>query len=364
VMTRLASYVLPLKGAQPAVELDGYLRSIAPLVEVVVVDGSDPEVFAANHDRWSALAIAHVAVDPDLVTPMGKVGGVLTGFRRATHEIVVIADDDVRWTGEQLRCAVERMAGADVLRPQNHFSRSCWHTRWDTGRVLIARATGGDWPGTLVVRREAMLRAGGYDGGAMFENLELVRTIEACGGSEVVALDLCVARMPPTTAHFWSQRVRQAYDEWARPARLLAELAILPIAIVGRRRAILGLAAASILLAEAGRRRGGGRDVFERTAALWAPCWVAERAVTSWMAVWARMTGGVRYGSGRLRCAAHRPADLRPPTSGDHGGSEPAHRLREEARDLHLAHTGVLGDGRLAHPPEVVLLDERSVGGR
>jgi hypothetical protein len=180
--------------------------------------------------------------------------------------------------------------------------------------VLIARATGGDWPGTLVVRREAMLRAGGYDGAVMFENLELVRTIEASGGTEVVALDLLVARVPPTTAHFWSQRVRQAYDEWARPARLLAELAILPMVIVGRRRATLALAALSILVAEAGRRRCGGRDVFERTAALWAPCWVAERSVTSWVAVWARLTGGVRYGSGRLRRAAHRPADLRPPT--------------------------------------------------
>jgi hypothetical protein len=42
-------------------------------------------------------------------------------------------------------------------------------------RTLLNRASGGDWPGTLGVRRSALQRTGGYDGSAMFENLELVR---------------------------------------------------------------------------------------------------------------------------------------------------------------------------------------------
>ncbi len=53
-------------------------------------------------------------------------------------------------------------------------------------------------------------------------------------------LDLFVARQPPPAARFFSQRVRQAYDDFAEPARLAAALAVLPSVVLvvarGRRR--------------------------------------------------------------------------------------------------------------------------------
>jgi hypothetical protein len=306
-----ASYVLPLKADRPAEDLDAYLAELSRWIEVIVVDGSPPEVFSANARRWGALTMAHVGVAPDLVTPMGKVGGVLTGLRLATHDVAVIADDDVRWTREQLAEAVRRLDGAAVLRPQNHFVPGRWHTRWDTGRILVARATGGDWPGTLVVDTAAVLQAGGYDGEALFENLELVRTLQATGGTELVALDLVVRRLPPTTRQFLSQRVRQAYDEWARPGRLVAGLAIIPLLVVTRAKALVPIVVGSIAVAEVGRRRAGGAKIFGRSAALWTPVWVLERSITSWLAVIDRALGGARYGTGRLRLSAHRPAELR-----------------------------------------------------
>ena len=94
--------------------------------------------------------------------------------------------------------------------------------------MLLNRVTGGDWPGTIAVRRSALAATGGYDGRALVENLELVRTVVAAGGREVLLDDLFVARRPPTSRHFWSQRVRQAYDELARPGRLAWQLGLLP----------------------------------------------------------------------------------------------------------------------------------------
>src|SRR5689334_24505275 len=41
-------------------------------------------------------------------------------------------------------------------------------------------------------------------------------------------LDLYVARRPPTAEHFLSQRVRQAYDDFAIPPRMAAWLGVLP----------------------------------------------------------------------------------------------------------------------------------------
>lgn len=293
--------ILPIKSAVSVAhgELADYLRWLGAQVETIVVDGSPPAVFAEHAAAWGRV-VRHVPPAPDLVTPMGKVGGVLTGVRLASHERLVIADDDVRYDAESLAAVARALDDADVVRPQNYFDPMPWHARWDTARTLLNRVTGGDWPGTLAVRRSALARTGGYDGSAMFENLELVRTVVASGGREVVLRDVLVARRPSTARHFWSQRVRQAYDEIARPRRLLVQLAVLPASLVTRARAgwpaLAAFALVLVLAAEVGRRRGGAARVFPQSAALFAPVWVAERAVCAWLAVASRVAlGGVPY---------------------------------------------------------------------
>ena len=196
---------------------------------------------------------------------------------------------------------------ADFVRPQNAFRPLPWHARWDTGRSLLNRALGGDFSGTVGVRRSA-LRAGAYDTDVLFENLELERAVRAHGGRVAVARELCVTRRPPSVARFFEQRVRQAYDDFAQPARLLRELLILPLvlaAVTRRRWAALAAGVIGVVaLAETGRRRAGGTDAFPATSALWAPLWLAERAVTVWIALVLRLRGGVRYRDSRISRAA------------------------------------------------------------
>ena len=308
------TYVLPLKMAAPAGgELDHYLVRIAPHAELIVVDGSAASVFDAHHARWTDIAgLQHIAVDADMRHLLnGKVAGVMTGIRRASNERVVIADDDVRYDADGLRRMSEALDRADVVRPQNYFEPLPWHAWLDTGRSLLNRMTGGDWPGTIGVRRSTLAAAGGYDGDVMFENLELVRTIVAAGGREACPLDLYVRRLPPSADHFWSQRVRQAYDEFARPSRLATWLAVLPIAAmlgVTRRWTWLALLGAGVVaLAEAGRRRAGGTHVFPAAASVAAPVWLCERAICAWIAAAARIfLGGIPY-RGRIIARAATP---------------------------------------------------------
>ena len=114
-----------------------------------------------------------------------------------------------------------------------------------------------------------MLARGGYDGDVLFENLELERTVLAHDGRVDVASDVFVVRLPPTPAQFWDQRVRQAYDDFAQPARLALHLAILPAvgwALSARRPGVVAAGAAAVIgLAEVGRRRDGGAAVFDGT---------------------------------------------------------------------------------------------------
>jgi hypothetical protein len=321
------SYVLPIRtDSLVAAELVDYLRSLPAFIETIVVDGSQPTVFRDLHARCGP-RIRHVAPDADLRhCANGKVAGVITGVRIASSEKLVIADEDVRYDEAALLALSRALDCADVVRPQNYFDPLPWHAYVDTARTLLNRVTGGDWPGTVGVRRSLLLRTNGYDGDVMFENLELMRTVMAAGGRQSSPLDLYVRRLPPDAPHFWSQRVRQAYDELARPIRLAAWLAVLPlVAVLFAWRGPLAVgaaAAAAIVSAEAGRRRAGGRRLFPVVASLAAPLWLFERGICAWIAVGARIVlGGIPYrgrivqkaanSSRRLRRLHENPAEAR-----------------------------------------------------
>ncbi|HET7589505.1 MAG TPA: glycosyltransferase family 2 protein [Solirubrobacterales bacterium] len=346
------SYVVPIRwrdGGQRR-ELASYLAAIAPwCAEVIVVDGSPPEVFAANAAGFGECA-THLPPGEGEEWLMGKVAGVRTGVGLASRERVVIADDDVRYEPGALRRVAELLERHDLVRPQNYFARLPWHARWDTARTLLNRSLGRDYPGTLALRRSRMLAMGMYDGDVLFENLELIRTVRAHGGSVASPLDLYVARVPPSASHFWGQRTRQAYDDFALPLRMALWLAVLPLLALDRYRSAgdgtktplnggkspwrrwyrLGFAplagALAVAAAEAGRRRAGGRAVFPASSSLLAPVWVLERGACAWLAVLQRFRfGGVRYGDSVIRTAAHSERQLRrrlaacaaPPAPGD-----------------------------------------------
>ena len=315
-----AEYVLPIRREpdDPDDGLDGYLAQISAWLDVTVVDGSDPDAFQRNADSWRTL-VRHIAPDSRAGTN-GKVRGVMTGLRHARHDCVVVADDDVRYSYAALRRMVDELQRADIVRPQNYFLERRWHTQWDTARTLINRALGSDYPGTLGVRRALVLSAGGYSADVLFENLELLRTVKAAGGAELRADDLFVGRTAPTASKFFAQRVRQAYDDFAQPARLVAELSLLALFLWAvRRPARLGLLAGSTcLVAAAGRRRAGGGEVFPASSVLWAPVWLVERAVCVWLAAVALLRGGARYRGQRVRIAATPLRELRRRQAADH----------------------------------------------
>lgn len=306
-------YVVPLRWEQrddaEAIEFSAYLHELARFVDVTVVDGSPGELFEL-HASWWPPPIRHLPAEP-WPGHNGKVAGVVTGVRAARHEAVVIADDDVRYTLAQLGRLLMEFGDADLVRPQNVFEPAPWHARWDTARSLVNRVCGGDFPGTFLLRRSIFVEMGGYNGDALFENLQLIRTFQAAGGVERQLPSLYVVRRPPNAARFREQRVRQAYDNFAQPLRLLIEAALLPLMLAARKRprALLTAVGLATAVAEYGRRRAGGTSVYPRTAALWTPLWMLERAVCVWLAIGARLRGGVRYREHRMRHACL-PVDL------------------------------------------------------
>lgn len=304
------TYIVPLRcdgkcGGHQA--LTAMLERLAAAdIEVLVADGSVPFIAERFH-RFGAPGIRSIALTP-AEGHNGKVQAVCAGIAAASHERVIIADDDVLYAPSQALQLGQLLRKAHLVVPQNYFvGRPRWHTLWDTARTLLNRCFAHDFPGTLAIRRSAFIHVGGYDDGVLFENLELIRTIRAAGGRVHWADDVFIGRLAPEPRVFVSQRVRQAYDDLAQPSRLAFEASLLPMIVFGLRRPrwlVAGLVLASAF-AEIGRRRGGAARFFSPRATLAAPLWVAERAVCVWIAIGLRLArGGVRYRTSRLSTAA------------------------------------------------------------
>jgi hypothetical protein len=302
-----ATYLLPIRTSNAVhdTELTAYLRDVANWLDVVIVDGSEAAVFAVHAAAWGRF-VTHLGVRSS--TRNGKVAGVLDGISASSTPRIVIADDDVRYDYAAITAVLARLEHFDAVIPQNVFAPTPWHAHWDTARTLVNRSFGSDYAGTIALRAEAVRRTRGYCGAVLFENLELLRTLEENGARICRAGDIYVERRPPRLPQFFDQRVRQAYDSRAQPVRRMIELGILPALLLSGkrwRRLPAAIAVGSIMLAELGRRRQEGARRFPAHAALWAPFWVAERAVCAWLSEVAAHRGGVRYASSRLRTAAH-----------------------------------------------------------
>lgn len=325
-----ASYVLPLCSADDtgSDEMTAYLEWLSAAIdEVIVVDGSPPELFERHASSWGPL-VKHLRPDADLDFVNRKVNGVVTGVRAAGHERVVVADDDIRYEQGSLSRVNDLLARHDLVVVQSYFDPVPWNAVWDTSRILLNRAAGVHFPATLGLRRDLFLAAGAYDGDVLFENLELMRTLEVAGASIARPPGLFVRHLPPTSEHFWSQRVRQAYDDFALPPRMALWLALGPWLarsfLRGRVGRVAGAALGAVALAELGRRRGGGTAFYPARASWCAPLWLAERAACAWVALWYRWRkGGVPYRGLPIRRAATPRSGLRARIGGRLWGTPP-----------------------------------------
>jgi hypothetical protein len=310
--------------------------------EVIVVDGSPPEIFDQHHRTWRQIC-RHVAVDPKYTYLNGKVNGVHTGVDLATWENIILADDDIRYTTDDLRYVCDRLCRYEMVRPQNYISPLPWWARIETARMLINRGMlrTGDYPGTCAFRRSFYLRVGHYDGDVLFDNEEIVRHFRLNGADVFCALGTFILKRPPTFLKWLEQRPRQAFEDFAMRAKTVLFLSLFPIAITlgfshGARVALQFFSFVSVcavLLACRGLWRNKAYTYFPLYVILYAPFWVLERATSVyWALYWRVARGGYPFGTrlltkgtGRAWVAGRAPRrEVSPITRGSRGDTAKA----------------------------------------
>jgi hypothetical protein len=305
------TYLLPFRRAVfdevEAAKLSRYLQKIVKArCEVIVIDGSPPDVLAQNK-RALGEGCRHEAVDPRYRYLNDKVNGVHTGVALASFPKIILADDDIRYTAEQIAQILQLLDVYEVVRPQNFLRPLPWWAKVEAARMLINRATlrAADYPGTCAFRRTALLACGQYDGDVLFDNEEIIRHFAQHGCAIAYANDLFVRKRPPSLRKWLEQRPRQAYEDFGMRGKTAIFFGLpwllMAVALRFGLRGILSFVAiislGSIFIASRGRARGSAAGFFPLQCCFFALLWVIERMFsTYWALYWFLSRGGYPFG--------------------------------------------------------------------
>lgn len=310
----LCTYLLPIRRVKmdhaEVAEFKAYFRMLQQTgCRVLVVDGSPAEIFAQHHAEWVPHS-QHVPADNSYGFMNGKVNGIYTGVHATQDEKIIVADDDIRYSPEDIARICALLDSCDLVRPQNYFKPLPFWARMEAARMLFNRAflRAGDYPGTCAFLRSTFLRIGVYDGDVLFDNEEMVRHFVVSNTRICYATDFFILKKPPVFKKWLEQRPRQAYEDFVMILKTAFFLSVLPMLVLlvfvmpsWSLGVALCAALISILICARGLRNGASK-FFSPFNLLFAPLWVLERSFSVYLALyWLQRHGGYPFGDRVLR---------------------------------------------------------------
>ena len=297
---RRCSYLV---AADPAAT-DEEIRSLASYLstlhdadcDVVVVDRAEGAVFDARQRilRWVA---RHVAIGSLYTLPNGEVDLLQAAVDIASCEKVVVASPESRYSAAEIASLSAALERHEAVEPQEFVGPLSWWGGIDAGRMLLQR--GLDQPAgnarTFAFRKSAWRPLRGFEERTYNRQ---VRRLAAQGVELAAAREVFVRCEPPSFATWVRRRLRDAAADPLVPMQAVSFCGLLPFlaflfAVGGAELAggYAGMIAIGAVVVAA-RGRVGARYFFPLRACLFAPLWLAERAVTMYWTLFARLMRG------------------------------------------------------------------------
>jgi hypothetical protein len=294
------TYAVALRN-DPGLDLPALARYMSALAvagcEVLILDGAPRENLESRRRvlRWVGRHVC-VAIHSDSDV-------LLAAADLASCEKVIVAGAETRYTLSDIVSVCDLLSRHEVVEPEEYIDPLTWWAGLDAGRMLLHRGVDQPQPqrGTYGFRRSAIRSMRGIE-----EHLILA----AAHVHE--ARNVFVRRQTAPLPAWWSQRARDAAIDLSSPARSVFFLGFVPLLIVlalaGGLQIASGyagiLAFASVALAVRGRVGAG--KFFPAHACVFAPLWIAERSLTVYWALFARLRGAAAHPVGSPDAASHR----------------------------------------------------------
>lgn len=268
--------------------------------DVIVVDGSPLEVYAAHEGAWFNLC-RHVKIDSRYHSSSSYINSLYTGAALASCQKIIAATEKVRYTPEDVLRMCELLEHFELVRPQNYLFPLNWWSQLESAGILVNRTLfpGGDAPETFGFLNSTFHKFCSRKDKTFETAEDLARQFIIHQSKVCFALDFLIQKNSSPFSEWCSQCFRETYKSFSFGLRPCIFLLLLPLGILLQ--FFLGTGpllfyTASVLLgiitiAFVGRFRGGSR-FFPLRLSLAAPAWLFERILCHYKTLFWLLTPG------------------------------------------------------------------------
>ncbi|SHF39472.1 Glycosyltransferase, catalytic subunit of cellulose synthase and poly-beta-1,6-N-acetylglucosamine synthase [Seinonella peptonophila] len=298
-----------------------YIVSISSQVEdyefqFVIADESEQKAYQYLANRLQESSnVVHFAPSPESRTGANdKMNGVYAALEYAQHDKIFLMDDDYRASKETLIKVHERFEQYDIFKAMPKFNRFTINALIDLSGMFVINVLDPrkQYCGHNAFRKHHILQIESLNRDALFDEYVIEAQLREAGrlkGYRIgFAKDIGLeATQEITASKFFEQRVRYAYENLAFPWRFIGFACILPLLIA---LGILNITCAIWLatcltlgiltVSFIGQLIYGATIVAPYYTFLWSIAWFWFYPFTTWIALYKRVTGGVRFGGKKI----------------------------------------------------------------
>ncbi len=283
------------------------------LLTIIISDCSPPDIFTKIEQAVADSGIIHLAVTENI--PDGdnkKLHAIDIALKHLTSRAVLIMDDDARPRIDDLTKIDKLLQVSRYVKCIPEYPAPSVFDYIDISGIFVVNMTSPHkqfWA-NIAFDVPTLLSVGFPEKNVLFDELAIElafrRGGHLCSYCDEVAIPMYSHR---GFKKFWEQRLRYAYENMGYPMRFATHLLALPLLVaIGIKGAaycacaLIAISLAVSLLSLAGQLKyDHGRH--SRFTWMYATLWFWPYVIMSWLSLFARLRGGVRFGPTRIKTA-------------------------------------------------------------